>query len=230
MTQTLDPYAAAMTVQVDGPKSYFGEVTTVDLAFYVLKKGEPKRLFDPQSDPQASARLLIDLRIQPIQGEYEIKQDLFNFSTEWNKFTLPSIQKIAADVRTLVGKFCQIQKVPTGETYTSKPKLDAKGNELEPGTIKQKTAVVFIALYNSREACEAAADAFYGNTPKAPAVEADGNDPQRIQAAGILPVLWTAAANDVGKFLGFIAQSPGVAKYFNAQSPEVEKFTGGVPF
>lgn len=232
MTQQLDPYAAAMTVQVNGPKTYFGEITTVDLAFYVLKKGEQKRLYDPQTDPQSSARLLIDLHIQPLQGEYEIKQDVFNFSTEWNKHTLPSLQKLAADVRTLQGKYCSIQKIATGETYTSKDKLDPAGNIIEAGTIKNKMAIVFIAIYDSRETCEAAADAFYGNTPAVPAVAADVdlNNPERVQAAGILSTLWTASGQSPAKFLDMIASAPTLNIHFNETSPEVTHFTGGVPF
>lgn len=230
----LDPYAAAMNPQTDGPKTYFGEISTVDLTFYVLKKGQQKRPYDPQSDPQSDARLLIDIRIQPLKGDYEIKQDVFNFSAEWAKHTLPSLQKIGADIRNLPGKFCQIQKVPTGETYMSKDKLDAAGNVLTPGEVKAKTAIVFVAIYDSRDACEAAADDFYGVKPAsdpAPA-EIDLSDPLRVQAATFLDVIWIASGNNVEKFLNLVTTTEATAKYFNADSPEVIAFTGGsnVPF
>lgn len=225
---TNDPYADAMNPQpVAFDRTYFGEIVVCDAWHCVLERGVGKRPYDPTRDSPDRRRVAIKLQLECEKRDgstYLVPPepiDMVDFSDEWVKFTLPSLQKLGANLRTLRGQWAQVRREPTGETYVNKAK-----------ETKNATAFVFVALYPTRDACRGAAEAFYGNgnghsqasaqpaaaQPSQPAA----NTAERDFAAQSLPLLWQAAGKDVAKFLEMLSGSPIIARHFDQSSPEVQ--------
>lgn len=240
-TTAMDALDAAMNPEpASNNRTYFGQVLIVDARYFL--KGGHGQMWDI-SHPIADRMNKVQIVIAPLKGQYDIKQDVFDFSKEWTRFTLPSLAALRLNLRTLVNAWVQVQRVETGETYQSKPKLDAQGSEIAPAETKAKTALKFIAAYPDRVACQAAADAFYSRftsaaeapaqaapaAPVAPTV-APADDAARAQAATFLPMLWQMAAGDPSKFYKDLEANPVLSQYFDYDSPEVQAITGGVLF
>lgn len=239
--QQPDAYDDAMNPQpVSLERTYFGEVTNVDVWTCVLEKGTGKRKFDPGRDNPDQKRTAIKLQIAVEKkdgGSYTVDQDVINTAPEWQRYTLPSLRKLALDLRTLKGRWVKITRKPTGETYTNKSQ-----------EVKDRTAIVFEELYADRDACKAAADAFYASRsqssngngqsnieqPAPPqagapsAAPASGNTQERQFALDSLKILWQASGENQPAFLAMIAANPMISKYFSADSPEVRDIT--LPF
>lgn len=226
-TETLDPMAAAMDAKpLPSTNTYFGEVTIVDVWFCVLQKGVGKVQFDPGQHRGDQRRIAIDLAIAPLQGSYTIDQKCIETSKEWLKVTLPSLQAHGANLSTLLGRFCQLRREPTGETYTNKH-----------GEIKEKSALKFIAFYDDRDACEAASEAFWternaaadngeipgavklADVPEPPS--SNGNGAETETDEDKLRTLWAAAEKDATTFATLLAANP-LGKKFKITSRAVK--------
>lgn len=223
-----DPMAAAMnaTKQQQGDRAYFGEVITVDSWFCVLQKGVGKRPWDATRDDAKSRRIVIKLEIQPLRGQYTISQETLTFENTWLDFTMPSLQKLSADLHALRGKFAQVKRVPTGEQYKNKA-----------GELKDRTALEFVAIYDTLETCQDAADAFFGekgaaNAPYAGMPSADlpadlGMPPEQQFALNALPALWKASGNDKAKLAKLISENPLISRYYPADHAVVQNMING---
>ncbi len=218
MTTLVDPYTAALETPTQ-ERHFFG-IATVDSYFCVLQKGVGKRLFDQSNDPISDRRIAIKLSIECAKrenGTYTIDQDCLNFERAWVDHTLPSLQKLGVtDLRALNGKAVHAKRVPTGEKYINKA-----------GEQKEKSAVVFIELFDDTEACSAATEAFYGErkAEKFSMPEADVPSPMPAEqkfALDSLPALWKASGNDATKFTDLITQNPLISKYYPATHPHVQ--------
>lgn len=247
---TYDAYDEAMQPVVDpsSSKAYFGQVVLVDAYACILQKGAGKVLFDANRHHADQKRIAIKLSVECRKrdgGTYTIDQDSINTGKEWREITQPSLLKLGQSLRTLNGQYVQVKRVPTGETYISKPKIGPDGATI-PGELREKTALSFVAIYASADEAATAERAFYtprsertGETaapapsaPQAPAqpAVAPADDEARKQAASFLPMLWQMAAGDPSKFYKDLAANPVLSQYFDYESPEVEAITGGVPF
>ncbi len=224
-----DPRDVAMPARPRArERAYFGEVTIVVRWFCVLEKGVGKRPFDPTRDHLDQRRIAIKIGISPLRGAYAVEQDVVDCSKAWQRYTLPSLRAHQLDLRTLQGRFVQVHRVPTGETYINRS-----------GETKRRTALVFVAVYVDRASCQAAAHAFYGRSA-AQCAQAQpvytaarlqqGDFAERAFAAQALPVLWQASGADTALFLALIAAHPVIARYFGPQSPEVTDLSAPHPF
>ena len=228
---TDDPYASAMEQQSQ-ERVYFGEVSIVDVYHVTLEKGVGKRSFDPTRDPIDKRNTNIKMQIECAKRDgstYTVDQETLDWAKEWQKFTLPSLRQNNADLRTLRGRYVQVKRVFTGEFYTNKA-----------GDKKDRTAIVFERFFDSADACQAAADAFYKrpgvaeptapaqSTPAAP--QPDTSAQERAFAVQALPMLWQASGENKDQFLTLIAGNPMIAKHFNANSDEVLQTMGLIPF
>lgn len=225
-TGLVDPYTAAMTAP-EQERHYFGLVTTVDSYFCVLQKGAGKRLWDATRDPQSDRRIAIKLSIECAKkdgGVYSVDQETLNFERAWVGFTLPSLQKLGiSDLRALNGRPCHVKRVATGERYTNKS-----------GEQKEKSAIVFLELFDDTEACSAASEAFYGERrANASVEEADVPEPpasmppEQQFALNSLPALWKASGNDPAKFTGLIEANPMIKRWYPATHPHVKALMAG---
>lgn len=221
-----DPFESAMNPsQPNQDRTYFGLVTIVDAYHCVLEKGVGKRLFDPTRDDinQRSTAITVSVEVAKRDGGvYTLDQNVTDWSKEWKDYTLPSLRQLGADLRTLKGRYAQVKRQSTGETYTNKS-----------GEVKDKSALVFLAFYPDAEAMQAAAEAFYTSrkteTPApVPGPVADPTDSgERAFALDTLNALWKFCNQDEDKFLAALQQNPMVMKHFPPDSKEVQNLVLG---
>lgn len=230
---TDDPMTAAMNAKKEpNDRTYFGEVITVDSWFCVLQKGVGKRPWDSTRDDVKDRRIVIKLEIQPLRGQYTISQEALSFESTWLEHTMLSLQKLQVDLHTLRGKFAAVKRVPTGENYKNKA-----------GEIKERTALEFVAVYDTLDACQAAADAFFATRgeQRADRVSASGvveeqlpdppaqpsMPPEQLFALNSLPALWKASGNDKAKFAALLAENTLISRYYPIDHPHVQSLIGG---
>ena len=219
---TTDVLDEAMMPPVTLDRTYFGQVVIVDAYACVLRKGIGKLVFDPTQHGPDEKRIAIKIGIECqslTNGGYTVDQDTINTGKEWREVTLPSLNKIARDLRSLQGAFVQFKRTPTGERYQAKAS----------GEWKDKTALQFMAVYADADSMQAAADVFYtprnGDTapgpvaaapapPAAPAAPAATSTIDRATAASFLPVIWSAAGQDKNKFWDLVRKNAMLLPHF----------------
>lgn len=226
--QAVDAYDDAMNAQ---PRSLervmFGEVTVVDVWSCVLEKGQArgKRPFDASIDDPDRKSTCITLKVtcDGKDSTYDIDQETLDWEKAWSGFTVVSLRKLNLHLRNLKGSFVQVKRVPTGETYKNKQQ-----------ETKEKTALQFVAVYPTRDAMQAAADAFYkrnsdttptnGDTTAPTPAPVVTNSAEREFAKQALQLLWQASKGVGPEFLRLIASNSIVSQYFNEQSEEVQHY------
>lgn len=230
---TDDPMTAAMNAKKEPlDRTYFGEVITVDSWFCVLQKGVGKRPWDSTRDDVKDRRIVIKLEIQPLKGQYTISQEALSFESTWLEHTMLSLQKLQADLHTLRGKYAAVKRVPTGENYKNKA-----------GEIKERTALEFVAIYDTLDTCQAAADAFFASRGSSTGGNSNGHgveveslpepprpsdmSPEQQFALNSLPALWKASQNDKEKFAKVLAENPLISRYYPADHPVVQAMMNG---
>ena len=105
----------------------------------------------------------------------------------------------------------------TGETYPNKQ-----------GETKQKTAIKFLAVYNSEDECASAANAYFASRQgsrseaeaTAPTTETAASGPERETAKKFLAPLWAASGKNVQKFAQML-EGNNLNQHFTLDSPEV---------
>ncbi len=233
-----DPMESAMNAQpLERTRIFFGQCT-VDVWYCALVKGTGKVPYD--STQHKRRFTAIDLVISPLPNspaQFSVERKMIAESNEWAGIVLPSLKAITSDpqlLRHINNRWVQIDQVPSGGKYTNKA-----------GEEKERTTVKFLAIYDSEEACQAAADAFWaarrqseeaegeeaptvGTPPAQPAAAAAApvNGGERETAKKFLPALWAASGRDPEKFAAKIASMPLVAKYFDISSAEVVAVIG----
>lgn len=232
-TPISDPMQAAMTAKEEPrERTYFGDVVTVDAWFCVLEKGVGKRVFDPSRDDVAQRRTVVKIEISPLKGDFVISQEVLHFETEWLNFTLPSLKTLGIELGQLKGRYVQIKRMPTGETYVAK----------RDGQTKDKTAIVFERLFDDGAACVQAADAFFASRGQSNAGNTSANGsavghadlpadlglpPEQAFALRSLPALWKASGNNAGQFKTLIESNPMINKYYPWDHPHVQGLVSG---
>lgn len=217
-----------------GPRHYFGEITIVDDFDCILERGRGKVPFDPSFHRPEQRLVALKLKVtcQKADGStYDLDQDDITSGSK-HKVTLESLKPLGitgrAQLRTLAGKHCQAVRVETGRTY-----IATKGTNA--GQQVAETALKFVALYDSADACKAAEREFY--TPKG-----DGrNQPQPITAAdtgsaptiareqllATLPAIWQASGKNPAMLGTILAGNPAYAQAgITLTAPEVVALTG----
>jgi hypothetical protein len=211
-----------------------------------------------------------------------IERQMLDTSSDWKKVTLQSLIALGVAAPALIGKFVQYQLRPTGEIYLKLDGIDkalvrelsreaqqfwtaagadqAKYNAALMGAghadwisaTKIKKSPWIVAIYPDREACQAAADAFFAGrggsaastapTPAAAtAATAPAGDTSQMKAFALksAEMKWTLPCGgqvgvfDAAKYEQFktlFAADPTVSMYLAVDSPEVNAITGYVPF
>jgi hypothetical protein len=153
---------------------------------------------------------------------------------DWTKVVRPSLTALGiTDPTTQVHKhWVHIELVKVGE-YTNKE-----------GEQKDLTTPRFIEVFESREACETAAEAFWNerrnggdaptrNVPQ-PIMEEEKEHPQRAMLVTLLPAMWTAAQQqtDPAKAFQQMLEANPLMKDagITMTSPEVIDTTGILPY
>ena len=222
---TDDPFEASMEAQeFTGPRTYFGQVTAVDMYFAVLEKGRGKVVFDPsQHSPDSRVTAWqIDITSLPSAPKvFTINRSGIAESAEWAGTVKKSIQAIGiSNPRDLKGRYVQYQMVSTGRKYTS-----------QSGESKEATTYKFIELYASADEAEAAARRFFSSNRQGGSAASAGSETPPFQAAPVnaenatlalfLPTLWTISGKDPEKFKDTLAAAP-INGVFTLESPEVK--------
>lgn len=202
-------------VQPRSESVFFGQVVTVDRSDWKLVKGQGRVAFDESyDDPATRVRgITIVIECEKRGGDkFTIdtgRQPLLEIDKAWHKHLLPSLQKTGALLSSLRLRFCQVKRVPTGDTYTN-----------ASGEIKEKTALEFVAFYDDWHAMNAARTAMFGQTPaaaSAPPVQAPAaTAPQvdRAQLEKLFPALWQASGRDQAVFLQMFENNPTLSAAF----------------
>jgi hypothetical protein len=226
-----DEYAPPPPVE----KNYFGQISIVDSYDCILEKGRGKILFDPKHHEEWRKKKMVKISVSIAKREggfYTIDQEKTTDSKEW-RMTYASLQRLKLMVPGLAGKYVQIKRSPTGDTWTN-----------DSGESNQRTAMVFVAVFPDEAAMQAAQDAFYKRTgsdsstsgpssapsysaPAAATAQAAPPTVDRSVAANFLPAMWTAAAQDKAKFYDLVRTNEILAPHFGDPTvPEMVAYLG----
>jgi hypothetical protein len=205
-----DPWDSASKAELK-PAEYYGQVS-VDVWFCALVKGTGKVPFDPKVHKIEERRTAIDLVLTPLDpdAKFTPERHIIAESREWAGITWASLKALGLQsLKDLHGKFAKVTFVPTGRKY-----LGADGE------IHESTAFKFLALYDTREQCEAARGK--NNGANAPAnTEPAAATSERDVAWQFVQALAKAARGNRDVLAKQIAAYPVVNKYFTVDSPEV---------
>lgn len=228
-------------VVTDQPKAFFGELTTIDIWECVLQTGG-KIPFDAGAHNPSQRRLAVKIALtcqKKDGGSYDVDQDDINTGSKW-RVTLESLKTLGitqrAEIEAMRGKFAKAERVPTGKTYTAKSGAKA-------GQTVDELALVFLAIYDTAEACQAAEQAHYApRNGNGASVPAGRNAPQAVTSAEIggglretllatLPKMWALCKQDYARFGKLIESNAQYAQNdITLASVEIIDLTGEMPF
>jgi len=212
----LDEMVANPVAPTGADGVFVGEVVTLESSAWKLVKGSGRILFDKTYDDPKSCIRGIELVIECEKRDgstYTIdtgRQPLLEIEAGWHKVLLPSIKKLGVPFSTLLRKFVQVKRIPTGETYVNK----------ESQETKQKTGLQLVAVYDSKEAMSAARDAHFGKgsggsgAPPVAAAAAPAPIVDRSALEKVLPQLWAAAQKNEAIFRTMYNANPLIAGMF----------------
>jgi hypothetical protein len=226
-TQPVDVFDSADNPQLKtGPQDYFGQVR-MDMFFCILKKGIGKQPFDASQHSPDDRRTAVDINIYPLAEQnisYDVTRNMIVESREWAAIVLPTIKNLGISTRDLNNKWTHVRTKGTGATYTNK-----NGDQVE------RTTFEFVALFDTEAACRTAYQAWAAGSPTpapaaAPAPNGNGaGDAGKQTAAKFAKVIVENACKgqtDLGVITRTIAANIAamapVAKYFTADSPEIQ--------
>ena len=227
-----DPYASADAAEYNPTRTYFGQVH-VDVWYAMLQKGIGKVPFDAGQHDPARRVTAIDIEVTTIgERSFTIKRELIAESKEWAQIVKPSLRNLNHDLRSIEGKWVQVDLADTGQRYTNKA-----------GEEKARTTLKFVAVFDTQGACEAASSAYFtrggedspvvGAAPPPTQPPANGNgkaansEAEKATAAKFLPSLWKASGQDLAKMQELLGKTPLVNKYYTIDSPDVLAVIGG---
>jgi hypothetical protein len=224
----------------DNDRHYFAEITNVDDWDAAWPKGSRPVPFDPSQHTPAQRRVFITLQLTCTKADgstYTLDQAEVTSGSK-HKVTLGSLDALGVSTRSqlrgLRGKYAEVQRVPTGQTYLSKSGARA-------GQTVDEVAFKFLRLFDSADECAAAEREFY--TPKSGGT--GRNVPQPIEQPAIdeagraallqtLPTIWTAIKAQPGAeqvLAGILAGNPAYAAHgITMQSGEVADIINPIPF
>jgi hypothetical protein len=224
---------------VNNPPEQTKEVSgavTIGAWFCMLVPGAGKQPYDDKTlDPKTGNAprkyTAIDLTLEPLAESgmaYPVQRTMLAEFGEWKDVTLPSLRDIGfLDASQLNGKHAKIELVPTGRKYTN-----SNGEE------KEASAVKFVAVYDTREACLAAMN---GDNPAAPTPVAaapsngNGNNTEQVTALKFAKAFVTNAMRQAGGDLDkartilapMMANQPVISKHYTVDSPEILEMLAG---
>lgn len=225
MTTVADPFDVATEAGERQP-TYVGKIDcTAD--FVSLIRGQGKVAWHEGLGIE-QRRVEITIGLNPIDAmnlTRSVDRQIIAESKEWTGTVWPSLKALGIkNAREIHGKWAKVELVKSGRSWTNK-----EGATVEGTTFK------FLALYDTKEMCEAAWDAEH-NQLKAhspaevndamaidmsPKSEAKSEDKERETARLFLKAMVKGSKGDFELLARNIANMPQVAKYFSIESPEV---------
>lgn len=224
----------------DNDRHYFAEITNVDDWDAAWPKGSRPVPFDPSQHTAQQRRVFITLQLTCTKADgstYTLDQAEVTSGSK-HKVTLGSLDALGvstrSQLRALKGKYAEVQRVPTGQTYVSKSGARA-------GQTVDEVAFKFLRLFDTAAEAQAAEREFY--TPKSggngrgaaglieqPAIDEAG----RAALLQTLPTIWgaiSAQPGAVAMLQGILAGNPAYAAHgITMDSDEVQILTGITPF
>jgi len=196
----------------------------------VGKQPYDEKTVDPKTGNAPRRYTAIDLTIEPLVESgmtFPVQRTMLAEFGEWKETTLPSLRDIGVlDASVLNGKYAKIELVPTGRKYTN-----SQGEE------KEASAVKFVAVYDTREACLAAMN---GDNPASPTpivspVPSNGNSGEKDTALKFAKAFVAnamhQAGGDLDKARGILApmmaNQPVISKHYTVDSPEILEMLAG---
>lgn len=210
---------------------YYGKVQ-ISADYVVFSKGIGKLSYiEGQHEPK-DRRTEVSFVLSPIDEmgmTNLVQRSMIAESDEWARIVWPSLRDDCGikHPRELDGKFVKVQLVLNGRSW-----IDKKTNEKREGT-----TLKFLTIYANEAACK---NVFIddGNSvhvpnanaePDSTAINASVNmttpidNPERETAKIFLPALVKSSGGDPATLAMLISQMPIIAKFFNADSPEVRE-------
>lgn len=229
MTTAIDDMVTS-PVQTQSSSTFFGQVVTVDRSDWKLIKGQGRVPFDETYDDTSSRIRAVTIAIECEKrgGEkYTIdtgRHPLLEIDKAWHKHLLPSMQRTQALLSNLRTRFCQVKRVPTGETYVN-----------ASGETKEKTALEFVDFYADWHAMNDARTALFGGQAAA-AVAPPVQRGQSVAAPTIdraaleklLPALYQASGSDIAVFTQMFSGNPTLTAAFSLD--EAIEIVAPIPF
>lgn len=210
MTNEKSPLEAANEAQAP-TQHFFGQVF-INAWYCALVKGQGKVPYDPALHTRRATA--IDLTIVPLStsgATFNIERSLIAESREWAGVILPSLHALGTTPQAINEKWVHAEMVPAG-SYTDKN-----------GEAKSKTMPKILAVYQTEQEAEAAANAFFGTQTYTEQQDAPTNNAELKVAEQFLPLLVNQAGGDVARLDAILKGNQLVSKYFDISHPEVLK-------
>lgn len=225
MSAVYDPWEES--AHATAPTNAFYGQISLDMWPCVLIKGQGKVPFDPTRDPEDNRRTAVDIAITPLAGsraQFSIVRSIIAQSPEWYKHIWPSLKALGlTNPKQAVGKWCKLERVPTGKTYRSN----------RDGVERDELVIKFLALYDTEDECRAAYEADTGQPASAsdddepiPGFEdvrtnaAPAEDPQRKMAISFLQAIAKQHKGDMDAIKRAVGNVSLITLHFDPESDE----------
>lgn len=211
--------AAMAPAEITYSNDVYGQIE-FDIWFCVLKKGVGKQVYDPQMHKPAERRTAITVNIADVGGNNYKRDFIAEIPTDgWAGVVLTSLKALGVtDLMAFNGSWVHAEMVKVG-TYKK-----------SDGTEGVRTAPKILAIFKTRDECEAAAQgdatqADWMTAPPATNGQANGNDAERKVAEAFLPAIVKTAIRgngvDIPTLEAALKGNPILARHFTIASPEV---------
>jgi len=214
---------AAAVSDAESASHYFGRLQ-VDAQFVVLKKGQPKQVWQ-EGEPTEGRTTEVIIRLNPLDVTgmtRMVERNVLSNSGEWSRIVWATLKDLGVkSLRDIEGRWAHIEMVPSGRKWTNK-----EGAEVIGSTFK------FVGLYDLESDCVKAWESFQGVTeahsapPQAQAVQPAINEAEKAAASQFLRLIVDANRNDHAALANALASMSPINKYFTISSPEVIALLG----
>lgn len=219
MSRTLDPMASAVA-DAESASHYFGKIG-IDAQFVVLKKGQPKSIWNEGESTEGRTTEII-IRLDPIDAMGQsraVERNMLSNSTEWSKIVWATLKGMGfATLRDIDGLWAHVEMVPSGRKWFNKD-----GQEVFGTTFK------FVKVFKTLAECEIAYTAMTGVEAHTPAAQAattrppvsQTNDANRLAALQFLSHVVLQHKDNAVALDQALKTTPLVKDFFTINSPEV---------
>jgi hypothetical protein len=209
-------------------QEYYGEAS-INAWWCMLSPGQGKlpydeKTIDPKTGEAPRRYTAVDVMVNPLAEcglQYDLKRTLLAEFGDWKETTWPSLKALGVmNAQAVTGQYARVEMIPTGRKYTGQD-----GNE------KTATAIKFVALYPTREACLAAWQGANGHTAPVQATLEESSQPNAERETALKFALVfvknavRAGGGDLDKINAALAPMLAgqklIAKYFTVESPEI---------
>lgn len=221
-----DPWNDAADAQP--PNSAFYGQVHIETWPCVLVKGKGKVPFDAGQHSEDQRCTALEITVTPLAGSranFTLVRSIIAQSAEWYKRIWPSLKALGIkNPKDAVGKWCKLERVPTGKTYRSS----------RDGQERDELVMNFLALYATEDACRAAYESDTGHKAD---TDADGvgpipgfeetrsnappaDDPQRKMAISFLTAIAKQHKGDMDKIKAAVGNVSLITLHFDPTSDE----------